>query len=328
MDGMAQAPGSLRLIGSQRTLKAAIGCVGIGLHSGAKVRLSLLPAAPDTGIVFRRTDLPGQPEIAARWDNVLDTRLCTVLGDSRDAAIRVGTVEHVMAALFAAGITNAIVAVNGPEVPILDGSAANFLFLIDCAGTLLQDAPASAIEVVRPVRVAHGAAWIELLPWHAGRSDALDMQMSIDFAAPAIGRQTLHLSIAEDTLRRELAKARTFTLLDEIERLRAAGLARGGSLENAIVVDGSRVLNPGGLRMPDEFVRHKMLDAAGDLALAGAPIRGRFVGHCSGHTLNAELLRAFLGEAANWREVPLLDRLLPETYGPAVRRLDQDVRAA
>ncbi len=318
MDGMAQGSGSLRLMGSQRTLKNSIGCVGAGLHSGAKIRMSLMPAAPGSGIVFRRVDLPGAPEIAADWRHVVETRLCTVLGSPVDPAIRVGTVEHVLAALAGSGITNAIVAVNGPEIPILDGSAASFVFLIECAGIAIQDAPASAIEIVRPVRVAHGTGFAELLPDRDGRADALDMQLSIDFPAPAIGRQTLRLAVGGDVFGRELARARTFTLLEEVERLRGLGLARGGSLDNALVVDGARILNPGGLRMPDEFVRHKMLDAVGDLALAGAPIRGRFVGHCSGHTLNTQLLHAVLGDPANWRHVALVDRLLPDSYGAPV----------
>ena len=277
----------------QRTLAAAIDCVGVGLHSGRRIHLVLRPAPVATGIVFRRADLG--VDVPARFDRVVDTRMCTVIGAS---GVSVGTVEHVMAALAGAGIDNAIVEVDGPEVPVLDGSAAPFVFLIDCAGVVDQDAPVLTIEVARAVRVEEGDAFAELRP---GRSDGLDMSLSIDFAAPAIGRQTLSLSLDDGAFRHELARARTFAQAHEIEGLRAAGLARGGSLDNAVVVDGSAVLNPGGLRMADEFVRHKMLDAVGDLALAGALIAGRFIGHKSGHGLNNRLLRALFAERSNWR---------------------------
>jgi UDP-3-O-[3-hydroxymyristoyl] N-acetylglucosamine deacetylase len=280
----------------QRTLKAAIGCVGVGLHSGARVSMTLRPADAGTGIVFRRTDL-GR-EIAARFDNVVDTRMCTVLGTADDAAVRVGTVEHVMAALFAEGVDNAIVELDGPEVPVVDGSAAPFVFLISCAGLLPQDARRQAISVTRTVRVEEGDAFLELRP--APGLAGLDIAMSIDFDAPAIGRQALSLLLSAGSFRTELAESRTFTLAQEIARLRAAGLARGGSLENAVVVDGARVLNPAGLRRPDEFVRHKLLDAVGDLALAGAPLHGRLIAHKSGHALNNRLLRALFADPAAW----------------------------
>jgi UDP-3-O-[3-hydroxymyristoyl] N-acetylglucosamine deacetylase len=256
----------------------------------------LRPADAGTGIVFRRTDL-GR-DIAARFDNVVDTRMCTVLGTADDAAVRVGTVEHVMAALFAEGVDNAIVELDGPEVPVVDGSAAPFVFLISCAGLLPQDARRQAISVTRTVRVEEGDAFLELRP--APGLAGLDIAMSIDFDAPAIGRQALSLLLSAGSFRTELAESRTFTLAQEIARLRAAGLARGGSLENAVVVDGARVLNPAGLRRPDEFVRHKLLDAVGDLALAGAPLHGRLIAHKSGHALNNRLLRALFADPAAW----------------------------
>jgi UDP-3-O-[3-hydroxymyristoyl] N-acetylglucosamine deacetylase len=289
MDGFIPAEN-----GRRRTLKAPIGCVGTGLHSGRRVALTLRPAAAGTGIVFRRIDL-GQ-DIPALFDRVVDTRLCTAIGEG---SVTVSTIEHVMAALAGSGIDDAVVEVDGPEVPIMDGSAAPFLFLIDCAGIVTTAAPRAAIEVLRPIRVEEpNGAFAELLP---GREPAFDAELEIDFPNTAIGRQALALRISPLAFREGLADARTFTLAEDVARLRAAGLAQGGSLANAVVVDGPMVLNPGGLRRPDEFVRHKMLDVVGDLALAGAPIRGRFRGARSGHALNNRLLRALFADAAAWR---------------------------
>jgi UDP-3-O-[3-hydroxymyristoyl] N-acetylglucosamine deacetylase len=300
MDGMHDSAAMMFASTTQHTLKAAIGCVGVGMHSGRHVSLTLRPAAPDHGIVFRRTDL-GR-DLPARFDWVADTRLCTVLTDPADPKISIGTVEHVMAALVGAGIDNAVVEVDGPEVPILDGSASPFLFLIDCAGIAEQNVPSRAIEVLRPVRVTDGDAFAELRPSNFDTA-ALEMAVSIDFDAAAIGRQALSLTLSTNNFRRELADARTFALAGDIARLREAGLALGGSLDNAVVVDGARVLNPGGLRSGDEFVRHKLLDAVGDLALAGARLRGRFLAHRTGHTLNNRLLRALFADPTAWREV-------------------------
>jgi UDP-3-O-[3-hydroxymyristoyl] N-acetylglucosamine deacetylase len=279
----------------QRTLAAAIECVGVGLHTGRRTRLELRPAPAGSGIVFERTDLG--MAVAARHDRVADTRLCTVLADPAFPQMRVGTVEHVMAALSACGIDNAVVAVDGPEVPVLDGSSAPFVFLIDCAGVAEQDAPIRMIEVRRPVRVTEGEAFAELRPAVAG---GFEVAVSIDFAAPAIGRQALSLRITDGSFRSELAEARTFALASDIAGLQAAGLAQGGSLRNAVVVDGDRVLNPEGLRRRDEFVRHKVLDAVGDLALAGAVLQARFVAHRPGHALNNRLLRALMADRSAW----------------------------
>jgi UDP-3-O-[3-hydroxymyristoyl] N-acetylglucosamine deacetylase len=298
MDGTPQNPLSARVTW-QRTLKAPIGCVGVGLHTGKHVKLTLCPAEPGHGVVFCRTDL-GR-DIPARFDRVVDTQFSTVLCDERWASARVGTVEHLMAALSALCIDNVRVELDGPEVPALDGSAAPFVFLIECAGVVEQREPRSYIEVRRPVRVTEGDAFAELRPL-AGGAPGLDMTLSIDFAAAAIGRQAVSLRLSPETFRAELARARTFTLAEEVAQLRAAGLAQGGSLDNAVVVDQARILNPGGLRMSDEFVRHKLLDAVGDLALAGAPLSGRFVGHRSGHGLNNRLLRALFADGAAWRE--------------------------
>ena len=298
MDGLFHTAALQTAPTIQRTLKAAINCVGIGLHSGRRVQLVLRPAPAGTGILFRRTDLG--LDIPARFDAVVDCRLSTVLGLDSHPDGRIGTVEHVMAALAGAGVHNAIVELDGPEVPILDGSSASFLFLIDCAGIVEQNEFVSGIEVLRPVRVEQGEAFAELRPFAFG----FDMSLSIAFDAAAIGRQALTLRLTPDSFRAELARARTFTLASEVAQMRAAGLALGGSLDNAVVVDGAKVLNPGGLRMADEFVRHKLLDAVGDLALAGSPLVGRFVGHRTGHALNNRLLRALFADAANWRAVP------------------------
>jgi UDP-3-O-[3-hydroxymyristoyl] N-acetylglucosamine deacetylase len=279
----------------QRSLKAPIGCVGIGLHSGRRIRLTLHPAEPGSGIVFHRTDL-GR-DIPARFDRVVDTRLATVLGDESWASARVSTVEHLMAALVGTGVDNVLIELDGPEVPALDGSAAPLVFLLDCAGIVDQAVPHRSIQIRRPVRVSEGEAFAELRPGGPG----LEMALSIDFAAPAIGRQALSLQLSSETFRDELSRARTFTLIEEIQHLRAAGLAQGGTLDNAVVVDQAQILNPGGLRMPDEFARHKLLDVVGDLALAGAPINGRFNAHRPSHTLNNRLLRALFADASAWR---------------------------
>ena len=297
MDGLPQIWMSDATTWCQQTLKAPISCVGVGLHSGFRVGLTFRPAPVDHGIVFRRTDLG--LDIPARADRVVETRLATVLANG-DA--RIGTIEHVMAALAGCGIDNAVVEVDGPEPPILDGSSSPFVFLLDCAGVVAQDAPRGAIEVLRPVRVSDGDAFAELRPPIPG-TPYLDMALSIDFPAVAIGRQALSLRLTPENFRQELARARTFALAEEIDQLRAAGLAQGGSLENAVVVDRARVLNHAGLRMPDEFVRHKLLDAVGDLALAGAPLRGRFTAHRSGHTLNHRLLQALFADRSAWQEI-------------------------
>jgi UDP-3-O-[3-hydroxymyristoyl] N-acetylglucosamine deacetylase len=281
----------------RRRLKSSIGCRGVGLHTGRTYSLTLHPGDLGTGIVFHRSDLG--LDIPARHDLVVETRLCTQLGLPGNPEARVGTIEHVMAALAAAGIDDARVELDGPEVPILDGSAAPFLFLIDCAGTVEQFGARRAIEVLRTVRVedSHGG-WAELAP---NDEPAFDVDLTIDFGETAIGRQSLALRISVESFRQELAQARTFTLAEDVARLRAAGLAQGGSLDNAVVVDGPMILNPGGLRQPDEFVRHKLLDVVGDLALAGAPITGRFTGHRSGHALNNQLLLALFSDRRNWR---------------------------
>ncbi|WP_431283923.1 UDP-3-O-acyl-N-acetylglucosamine deacetylase [Humitalea sp. 24SJ18S-53] len=293
--------------GMRRTLRAPIGCVGIGLHSGSKVRMTLRPAAPGAGIRFRRTDIG--IEIPARYDYVVDTRLCTALGTPGGGSARIGTIEHVMAALAGAGVHDAVIEVDAAEVPILDGSARDFLFLLDSAGYSESALPVGVLEILKPVRVTEGegpdAAWAELRPTQSGPgwSAAFEAALTIDFPNTAIGRQSLAVRITPDTFRHALADARTFTLAEDVTRLRAAGLARGGSLVNAVVVDGPMILNPTGLRSADEFVRHKLLDVVGDLALAGYPITGRFSGYRSGHALNNRLLRAVFADQSAFRVV-------------------------
>jgi UDP-3-O-[3-hydroxymyristoyl] N-acetylglucosamine deacetylase len=279
----------------RRTLKSAISCVGHGLHGGQSVTLKLLPAPCGSGVVFRRADLG--VSIPAKFDQVNDTRLCTVLGEG---PARVGTIEHLMAAIAACGIDDLMVEVDAAELPILDGSAAPFLFLIESAGTIEQGGRRNTLEILRVVRVEHNGAFAELRPHNPG-GVGFDLSLAIEFSAAAIGAQAYSLHLTTESFAREIAAARTFTQAGEIEALRKAGLAKGGSLANAIVVDGDKVLNPEGLRWADEFVRHKLLDVVGDLALAGAPISGRFVGSRTGHALNNQLLRAVFADAANYR---------------------------
>ncbi len=286
----------------QRTLKAAIDCVGVGVHSGRRVNLVIRPAKADHGVVFRRTDL--RHNIAARFDNVCNTDFCTVLADVGMPSARVGTVEHIMAALFGLGIDNALIELDGPEVPILDGSAGPYLFLLDCAGSVEQDAPRHVITVRRPVRVTAGNAYAELRPLAVdprSTQPVLEMDLSIDFDAAAIGRQSCSMRLTPGTFRRQIAEARTFALAQHVAQLQAEGMALGGSLDNALVVDGAHVLNPGGLRMDNEFANHKLLDAVGDLALAGGMLHGRFITHRGGHGLNNRLLRALFADADAWQ---------------------------
>lgn len=271
----------------QRTLRNPIRCAGVGLHSGLRISLELEPAPADSGIVFHRCD--AQVDVPARFDRVVDGHLATRLAAIGAPEIGIGTIEHLMAALAALGIDNARISVDGPEVPVLDGSAAPFVFLIDCAGTVQQEAPRREIVILRRIDVVEGRSFVELSPDPA---PGLSMELSIAFDAPAIGQQAFSLPLTEQNFRRELAAARTFITTDAIAGLRAQGLAQGGTLDNAVVVEDARILNPAGLRMPDEFVRHKLLDAVGDLALAGLSIRGRFRAHRSGHALNHRLLEA------------------------------------
>ena len=269
----------------QATLSTTLTFTDIGLHSGAPVTMHIHPASADYGIWIKRSDITiGDPLVAARWDNVVQTQLCTKLAN--DLGSEVSTVEHVMAALAGCGVHNALIEVDGPECPILDGSAVPFVRAILRAGVVSLDAPVRAIRILAPVECKTDQGWARLEP-----SDAPEMQFAIDFADQAIGKQSKSLNLSNGSFVRELCDSRTFCRNSDVETMRANGLALGGSFENAVVVDGDQILSPGGLRHADEAVRHKMLDALGDMALAGAPIIGRYVGYRAGHALTNSLLR-------------------------------------
>jgi UDP-3-O-[3-hydroxymyristoyl] N-acetylglucosamine deacetylase len=285
-------------IAPQRTLRSAAFCRGIGLHSGEPVAMTLRPAPPDTGIVFRRLDAGA--EVAATWTSVTDSPLSTVLSNGEGSEI--GTIEHLMAAFAGSRIDNALVELDGPEVPIMDGSAAPFMHLLARAGSVAQDAARRAVKILKPVHVAENGAAAALLPEHG-----FSMSFEIAFDNSLIRRQEIALLFEAETFGAELAAARTFGLLDDWPRLKAAGLARGGSLDNAIVISGDRVLNDGGLRFADEFVRHKLVDAYGDLYLAGGPIIGHFRGIRSGHGLTRRLLAALFADSEAWCATTMIE---------------------
>lgn len=274
---------------AQKTLKNRIKCSGIGLHSGAKVHMVLNPAAADTGVVFRRVDLPGRPLISARYDQVSDLRMCTTVAAGEGVSI--GTVEHLMAALAGMGVDNVLIDIDGPEVPVMDGSSAPFVFLIECADVIDQVAPRRYLKVLKTVEVRDGAASAALRP-----AEGFSIDFEIEFANQMIGRQSAEFQLEPGRFKADIARARTFGFVQEVEQLRAMGLARGGSLENAVVLGHDRILNDDGLRYDDEFVRHKILDALGDLYLTGAPIIGRYEGRRSGHALNNKLLKTLFAD--------------------------------
>jgi UDP-3-O-[3-hydroxymyristoyl] N-acetylglucosamine deacetylase len=299
----------------QHTLKSNIHCSGVGLHSGQKLTMSLYAAGVDTGIVFRRTDVQdGCNEITARFDNVGDIRLCTTL--INEDGVTIGTVEHLMAALAGCEIDNAVVELNGPEVPIMDGSAGPFVCLIESAGIVEQAAPRRAIEILRRVHVANGNAEISLEP-----SSGFSINLGIDFAHPSIGQQNIVLDMTSAAFKSQICRARTFGFLHEVESLRTAGFGLGGSLDNAVVISADGVMNEEGLRFADEFVRHKVLDCIGDLYLLGAPIQGRVRGRRNGHSLNNLLLRTLIADRNAWRLVAL-DKLGAQTPPPHTKQVD------
>ena len=281
----------------QRTLKTLIRATGVGLHSGEKVAMTLRPAQPNTGIVFRRTDTPQPMDIPATALRVVDTRLCSVLEEN---GARVATVEHIMSAFAGLGIDNAYVDLSGPEVPIMDGSAGPFVFLIQSAGIEEQPVAKQFFRIKQTVEVRDGDKWARFDP-HPG----FKLSFSIVFDHPVFERsaQSATVDFAETSYVKEVARARTFGFMQDVEALRSNGLALGGSLDNAIVMDEYRVLNAEGLRYGDEFVKHKLLDAIGDLYLVGHPLLGAYSAHKSGHALNNLLLRETLKQADAWELV-------------------------
>jgi len=273
-------------------------CAGVGVHSGTHVRLALTPAPADAGIVFVRSDVRGVDNvIRAHADSVHDTRSCTTIRNT--SGVELATVEHLMSACAGLGIDNLIVEVDGPELPILDGSSAQFVQVLLNAGIKQQHAPQRFIRILEPIEVRMGAKSAALTPSEG--FEGLDMDVTIRFADAAIGVQRRRVHLTPESFLHDIADARTFGFLADAEAMRAAGLGLGASMANTLVVDSGRVVNPEGLRFDDEFVRHKMLDAVGDLAMAGAPICGRFVADQPGHALNALLVRALLDTPEAWR---------------------------
>lgn len=300
----------------QTTLQKSVDFTGAGLHSGASVRLRLLPAPADTGVLFRRTDVPkGTGEVKAIWSSVLQTPLNTKIENRY--GISVSTIEHVMAALAGCGIHNVIAEIDGPEVPIMDGSSREFVVGMLAAGIRTLPAPLKVIEVVDTVEVRRGDAFALLSP-----STSLQIDFSIEFPDAAIGAQHRTLGMANGAFIRELADSRTFCRQSDVISMREQGLGLGGTLENAVVVDGATVLSPGGLRHADEPVRHKMLDALGDLSTAGAPLLARYTGVRAGHALTNELLRALFDRPDAWRPVMCSGALASRLPGAGVTPAD------
>jgi UDP-3-O-[3-hydroxymyristoyl] N-acetylglucosamine deacetylase len=305
----------------QNTLSSPATFTGLGLHSGLPVRMTVRPAAADHGIWFRRLDVADRdPLVPARWDHVTPSRLCTVIENADGVSI--STIEHVMAALAGSGIHNAMIDIDAPEVPILDGSALSYVAGFLRAGIEQLDHPIRAIRVLKPVEVSDGEATARLDP-----AEMLEIDFSIDFADAAIGSQTRRLNMANGAFVRELSDSRTFCRQSDVDAMRELGLALGGTLENAVVFDGDRVLSPGGLRHVDEPVRHKMLDAVGDLALAGGPILGRYTGARACHALTNRLLRALFADPTAWRSVDCGPRTLGKLPGVGVHAGDLPIHA-
>jgi UDP-3-O-[3-hydroxymyristoyl] N-acetylglucosamine deacetylase len=277
----------------QRTLMNEVGCTGIGLHTGEKVKINLRPAPANSGIKFVRTDLKGRPEVEVRFDNVFDTTLATTIGTN---GCKVSTIEHLMAAFFGLGIDNAIVELDGPEVPIMDGSAAPFVFLIKSGDIREQKSPKQFIVIKKPFKVDDGNRSVCIYP-----SKELKITYMIDFQHPLLRNQEYELTFSGRDFVREISTARTFGFMKDVETLKKNGLARGGSLDNAVVIDDFRIINEDGLRFDDEFVRHKILDFIGDISIVGSPIIGHFVVKKSGHFLNQHMLRKLMESKKHWK---------------------------
>jgi len=293
---------------SQQTLKTSISCTGVGLHGGVDCVMTLHPAEANHGIVFKRTDVSGKdPLVPARWDMVHDATMCTRLQNAD--GVSVSTVEHLMAALAGCRIDNALIEIDGPEVPIMDGSSEPFVLLIECAGIRKLPAPRKAIRVLKEVSASDDKRYIALSP-----DDHFSVNFEIEFDSAAITEKQLDVKLVNGTFNEMISGARTFGFMQDIDRLRAAGLGRGGSLDNVVIVDGDRILNEGGLRFKDEFVRHKILDCVGDLYLAGAPILGRVDASKSGHLFNNKLLRTLFADDSAWELVEMTPDMVADDH--------------
>lgn len=307
----------------QTTIKSSVSFTGIGLHTGRAVRMTIHPASAEYGIWFRRTDIDDNRDtlIAARWDRVTDTQLNTRIENAD--GVGVSTIEHVMAALAGCGVHNALIEIDGAEVPLLDGSSKAFVSAILSRGLRRLDAPVRAIRILKPVTVRQGDAHATLMP-----SDGLKIEFHIDFDDAAIGQQSKSLNMANGAFIRELCDSRTFCRKSDIDVMREQGLILGGSVTSAVVVDGDAVVTPGGLRHEDEPVRHKMLDALGDLTLAGAPVLARYVGYRAGHAMTNKLLRALFADPTAYELVECDDRMTERLPGAGLSHADRALIAA
>jgi UDP-3-O-[3-hydroxymyristoyl] N-acetylglucosamine deacetylase len=279
----------------QATVAAPVRIAGFGVHSGKPATVVILPAAADRGLVFVRSDVSPRVEIAARHDRVVASELCTVIGV---AGVSIATIEHLMAALAGVGVDNALIEIDGPEMPIVDGGSESFVEAIEEAGLRRLETPRRLLRILRPVRVEAGDAYAEFVPFEGTRYD-----VTIDFATPLIGRQSFVLDLSPESFARDIARARTFGFVRDVERLREKGFALGSSLDNSVALGEDSILNPEGLHWPDEFVRHKTLDAVGDLALAGLGFRGMFRSYKSGHRMNTALVKALLADPSAFEVV-------------------------
>lgn len=289
---------------TQNTLSQSIDCLGTGLHSGEKISMKLCPADEDTGIVFVRTDLSDNNVIPAKWDHVVDTKLCTVIANQHGASV--GTIEHLMAAFKGMNIDNARVEIDGAEVPVMDGSSAMFIFLIECAGIKTQNKTRKYIKILKEIQVDRDDASAKISP-----CDDEKYSYDLKYHDDSIKAQHYEVSLQEGIFKSELSRARTYGFMKDVDMMRKAGLALGGSLNNAVVIEEGEIVNEGGLRYTNEFVRHKTLDAVGDLYLSGHPILGHFQGDRSGHEMNNKLLRAVFASDENWRFVEV-DEILTQ----------------
>jgi len=297
----------------QHTLKKRISCAGVGLHSGVAVSMTLHPAAANTGIIFQRTDVAAKTgRIPARWNRIHSGVLCTTLANEQ--GVTIGTVEHLMAALAGCGIDNALVKLNGPEVPVMDGSAAPFVLLVECAGTVTQEVPRCYLRVLKRIDVADGGKSMSLQP-----AEEFRVRFKIDFDSPAVAHQSCFVRITERSFKEDVGGARTFGFVEDVQVLREKGFGFGGTLDNVVMVDGDSVLNEGGLRFDDEFVRHKVLDCVGDMYLAGGPMLAEVAGVRSGHSLSHRLLNTLFADDTAWRYETFVAAGRDDTHQAPVR---------